>query len=128
MIMPAITPGPELKNSVTDSTNGVGVGVGGIVSGGVSGATTRLSGSDLTECAGCGCVIHDRYYLFAVDRQWHVHCLKCSQCKTPLDSELTCFSRDGHIYCKEDYYRYDYDVIIISINCKLNLNRTSNFS
>lgn len=23
----------------------------------------------------------------------------------PLDSELSCFSRDGNIYCKEDYYR-----------------------
>ncbi|XP_035230673.1 LIM/homeobox protein Lhx2-like [Stegodyphus dumicola] len=57
------------------------------------------------RCAGCGGSICDRYYLLAVDRQWHVSCLTCCQCKVQLDSELTCFSRDGHIYCKEDYYR-----------------------
>ncbi|XP_076316438.1 LIM/homeobox protein Lhx2-like [Tachypleus tridentatus] len=56
-------------------------------------------------CAGCGGKIADRYYLLAVDRQWHVRCLKCCECKLALDSELTCFSRNGNIYCKEDYYR-----------------------
>ncbi|XP_050411542.1 LIM/homeobox protein Lhx9 [Patella vulgata] len=56
-------------------------------------------------CAGCGMRICDRFYLMAVDKQWHVQCLKCSDCKLPLDSELTCFARDGNIYCKEDYYR-----------------------
>ncbi|XP_076352158.1 LIM/homeobox protein Lhx9-like isoform X2 [Tachypleus tridentatus] len=58
-----------------------------------------------SHCAGCGGKIADRYYLLAVDRQWHVRCLKCCECKLTLDSELTCFSRDGNIYCKEDYYR-----------------------
>ncbi|XP_055949010.1 LIM/homeobox protein Lhx2-like [Argiope bruennichi] len=57
------------------------------------------------RCAGCGGGISDRYYLLAVDRQWHASCLTCCQCKVQLDSELTCFSRDGRIYCKEDYYR-----------------------
>ncbi|XP_054713529.1 LIM/homeobox protein Lhx9-like [Uloborus diversus] len=57
------------------------------------------------SCAGCGSGISDRYYLLAVDRQWHARCLTCCQCKVPLDSELTCFAREGHIYCKEDYYR-----------------------
>ncbi|XP_026747221.1 LIM/homeobox protein Lhx9-like [Trichoplusia ni] len=57
------------------------------------------------ECAGCGGRIQDRYYLLAVDRQWHGTCLRCCECRLPLDTELTCFSRDGNIYCKEDYYR-----------------------
>ena len=57
------------------------------------------------QCAACGGKILDRYYLLAVDKQWHVNCLKCSECKLPLDSELTCFAKDGNIYCKEDYYR-----------------------
>ncbi|KAG7313470.1 hypothetical protein JYU34_000600 [Plutella xylostella] len=57
------------------------------------------------ECAGCGGRIQDRYYLLAVDRQWHGSCLRCCECRLPLDSELTCFSRDGNIYCKDDYYR-----------------------
>ena len=56
-------------------------------------------------CAGCGRRIVDRYYLQAVDKQWHVQCLTCSDCHFRLDSELTCFARDGQIYCKEDYYR-----------------------
>ncbi|XP_066151221.1 LIM/homeobox protein Lhx2-like [Euwallacea fornicatus] len=69
---------------------------------------SSMGGSSLGEassCAGCGGRIQDRYYLLAVDRQWHACCLKCSECKLPLDSELTCFARDGNIYCKEDYYR-----------------------
>ena len=63
------------------------------------------SASCPTACAGCGGRILDRYYLLAVDRQWHSPCLKCTECKSPLDTELTCFARDGNIYCKEDYYR-----------------------
>lgn len=57
-------------------------------------------------CAGCGGKISDRYYLLAVDKQWHLRCLKCCECKLALESELTCFAKDGSIYCKEDYYRY----------------------
>lgn len=56
-------------------------------------------------CAGCGLPIADRFYLLAVERQWHTRCLRCCHCKQQLDSELTCFARDGNIYCKEDYYR-----------------------
>ena len=74
-------------------------------------------------CAGCGGRIVDRYYLLAVDKQWHVSCLKCSDCKYRLDSELTCFARDGLIYCKEDYYRYEkffnfciYCILLINSN------------
>ncbi|KAK1327959.1 hypothetical protein QTO34_012381 [Cnephaeus nilssonii] len=55
-------------------------------------------------CAGCGGKISDRYYLLAVDKQWHLRCLKCCECKLALESELTCFAKDGSIYCKEDYY------------------------
>ncbi|XP_015920224.1 LIM/homeobox protein Lhx9 [Parasteatoda tepidariorum] len=74
--------------------------------GGSMGAEGKSSvSSSPVRCAGCGGVIVDRYYLLAVDRQWHMSCLTCCQCKVQLDSELTCFSRDGHIYCKEDYYR-----------------------
>lgn len=73
--------------------------------GGSSPCSLGSTGLEGATCAGCGGRIHDRYYLLAVDRQWHAHCLKCCECKLPLDSELTCFARDGNIYCKEDYYR-----------------------
>lgn len=56
-------------------------------------------------CAGCGRRISDRYYLFAVERRWHSSCLQCCQCRRTLDGEITCFARDGNIYCKKDYYR-----------------------
>lgn len=64
-----------------------------------------ISGDRVALCAGCGGKISDRYYLLAVDKQWHMRCLKCCECKLNLESELTCFSKDGSIYCKEDYYR-----------------------
>lgn len=56
-------------------------------------------------CAACAGRILDRYYLLAVDKQWHMQCLKCCECKLPLDSEVSCFAKDGNIYCKDDYYR-----------------------
>lgn len=57
------------------------------------------------QCAGCGRRIADRYYLYAVERRWHSACLQCCQCRRCLDGEITCFARDGNIYCKKDYYR-----------------------
>ena len=56
-------------------------------------------------CAACCQCIEDRYYLLAVDKQWHLACLQCHQCKLSLHNQLTCYSRHGNIYCKEDYYR-----------------------
>lgn len=61
---------------------------------------------DAAVCAGCGLRIADRFYLQAVDRRWHAACLQCCQCRNTLDGEITCFSRDGNIYCKKDYYRW----------------------
>ncbi|CAO1303746.1 unnamed protein product [Diamesa hyperborea] len=57
------------------------------------------------KCAGCGIHIKDRYYLLAADQAWHVRCLRCCRCSQHLDTELSCFAREGNIYCKEDYYR-----------------------
>ncbi|XP_070614304.1 LOW QUALITY PROTEIN: LIM/homeobox protein Lhx2 [Erythrolamprus reginae] len=68
-------------------------------------AMPSVSNERAALCAGCGGKISDRYYLLAVDKQWHMRCLKCCECKLNLESELTCFSKDGSIYCKEDYYR-----------------------
>uniref|UniRef100_A0A8C4RST0 LIM zinc-binding domain-containing protein n=1 Tax=Erpetoichthys calabaricus TaxID=27687 RepID=A0A8C4RST0_ERPCA len=56
-------------------------------------------------CAGCGERVYDRYFLLALDKQWHSGCLRCSLCQSTLDSHLSCFCKDGTIYCKEDYYR-----------------------
>lgn len=67
--------------------------------------TPLSSTDDVTECAGCGRRISDRFYLSAVDRKWHATCLQCCQCHATLEGEITCFTRHGNIYCKKDYYR-----------------------
>lgn len=59
----------------------------------------------LHQCAGCGGSIVDRYYLVTVNRRWHTTCLSCHHCKQSLDLHLTCFVKDGDIYCKDDYCR-----------------------
>lgn len=64
-----------------------------------------ISSDRAALCAGCGGKISDQCYLLAVDKQWHMRCLKCGECKLNLQSELNCFSKDGSIYCKDDYHR-----------------------
>ncbi|XP_053324827.1 LIM/homeobox protein Lhx9 isoform X2 [Spea bombifrons] len=91
----------ERRSKSADSRLGKGIQV--------NGRETRmppLSPEKPALCAGCGGKISDRYYLLAVDKQWHLRCLKCCECKLALESELTCFAKDGSIYCKEDYYRF----------------------
>uniref|UniRef100_H3B145 LIM/homeobox protein Lhx9 n=1 Tax=Latimeria chalumnae TaxID=7897 RepID=H3B145_LATCH len=59
----------------------------------------------VVRCAGCRGRIFDRYFLFVMDKQWHSRCLRCCVCQAALESEITCFCKDGEIYCKDDYYR-----------------------
>ncbi|KAI1300181.1 LIM/homeobox protein Lhx9 [Halotydeus destructor] len=60
---------------------------------------------DGSECTACGLAILDKYVLQVEDQRWHSHCLRCSHCHVPLDAEKSCFTKDGNIYCKEDYFR-----------------------
>ncbi|XP_066595525.1 LIM/homeobox protein Lhx9-like isoform X2 [Prorops nasuta] len=83
----------------------VGLGGGGGGAGQIGLATENNGSEDGLGCGGCGREIAERWYLRAADRAWHCGCLRCCHCRVPLAAELTCFSRDGNIYCKEDYYR-----------------------
>ena len=56
-------------------------------------------------CAGCRLRIVDKFYLSAVERKWHSSCLKCAECGVELEGQLSCYERNGHIFCKEDYLR-----------------------
>lgn len=56
-------------------------------------------------CAGCRLRIVDKFYLSAVERKWHASCLKCAECGVELEGQLSCYERNGHIFCKEDYLR-----------------------
>lgn len=59
----------------------------------------------LAVCYGCRSSIDDRYYLMAVDRTWHLSCLKCFDCGMSLEQERTCFARHGQIFCRDDYIK-----------------------
>ncbi|XP_035684602.1 LIM/homeobox protein Lhx3-like isoform X2 [Branchiostoma floridae] len=61
------------------------------------------SAANIPKCAGCEQVILDRFILKVLDRSWHAKCLQCSDCQAQLTDK--CFSRDGHVYCKDDFFR-----------------------
>ena len=67
---------------------------------------TGSEGGEPPLCAGCRIRITDKYYLCAVEKKWHAACLKCAECGAELENEASCFEKDGHIYCREDYQRY----------------------
>ncbi|XP_057371603.1 LIM/homeobox protein Lhx2-like [Daphnia carinata] len=91
-----------LSNSVAAATASSGGGLGSTI-GGIVGS--EHSPSPTTLCGGCGFKITDRYYLVAVERAWHSECLRCGECRRPLDTALSCFARQSRIYCRDDYYR-----------------------
>ncbi|CAL8308400.1 LIM/homeobox protein Lhx1 [Gadus morhua] len=57
----------------------------------------------MVHCAGCDKPILDRFLLKVLDRTWHVKCVTCCECKSNLTEK--CFSRDGRLYCKTDFFR-----------------------
>ncbi|XP_061417646.1 LIM/homeobox protein Lhx1 [Lethenteron reissneri] len=57
----------------------------------------------MVHCAGCERPILDRFLLNVLDRPWHVKCVQCCDCKCHLSEK--CFSRDGKLYCKSDFFR-----------------------
>ncbi|KAM8835025.1 LIM/homeobox protein Lhx1-like [Synchiropus picturatus] len=57
----------------------------------------------MLQCANCDKPILDRFLLKVLDRPWHVHCVHCFECKCTLTDK--CFSREGRLYCKEDFFR-----------------------
>jgi len=75
------------------------------VNGGGGASVASSDNASPTVCGGCGLKIADRFYLVAVERAWHSDCLRCSECRRPLDTALSCFARQSRIYCRDDYYR-----------------------
>jgi hypothetical protein len=45
----------------------------------------------------------DKFLLNVLDRAWHAECVKCVDCHGTLSDK--CYSRDGKILCKPDFYR-----------------------
>ncbi|KAJ0004342.1 hypothetical protein NQD34_010556 [Periophthalmus magnuspinnatus] len=57
----------------------------------------------MLHCASCEKPIVDRFLLKVLDRPWHVKCVQCCECKCSLSEK--CFSREGRLYCKNDFFR-----------------------
>ncbi|XP_059397096.1 LIM/homeobox protein Lhx1-like [Carassius carassius] len=57
----------------------------------------------MVHCAGCERPILDRFLLSVLDRAWHAKCVQCCECKCNLTDK--CFSREGRLYCKNDFFR-----------------------
>ena len=60
-------------------------------------------GAMMAHCAGCERPILDRFLLNVLDRAWHDACVQCCDCSLKLTEK--CFSRDGKLYCKMDFFR-----------------------
>uniref|UniRef100_A0A8C9SHG4 LIM homeobox 5 n=1 Tax=Scleropages formosus TaxID=113540 RepID=A0A8C9SHG4_SCLFO len=63
----------------------------------------RVVTESMERCAGCSQPILERFLLSVLDRVWHCRCVRCSDCRCSLSR--SCFSRDGKIYCKDDFFR-----------------------
>jgi len=57
----------------------------------------------LMVCTNCEKPILDKYVLTVLEKPWHPNCVRCTDCGFVLNEK--CFSRDGKIFCKEDFYR-----------------------
>ncbi|XP_032802940.1 LIM/homeobox protein Lhx1 [Petromyzon marinus] len=57
----------------------------------------------MVYCAGCERPILGRFLLTVLDRPWHPGCVQCCECSCSLSDK--CFSREGKLYCREDFFR-----------------------
>ncbi|XP_033493570.1 LIM/homeobox protein Lhx1-like [Epinephelus lanceolatus] len=57
----------------------------------------------MLQCSSCEKPILDRFLLKVLDRPWHIKCVQCCECKCTLTEK--CFSREGRLYCKNDFFR-----------------------
>ena len=78
-------------------------------------ASSRVSMNK--SCASCHLAIDDRYIFNLMNTYWHEDCLQCSQCGQLLHQ--TCFYKNGQLFCKSDYLRYNILNILRGINFNL---------
>lgn len=74
--------------------------------------TTSMSGVLATLCGACCGPICDQYIMRVVDTYYHERCLQCFSCSVRLMH--SCFARNGKLYCRLDYERYDTFILYLS--------------
>ena len=57
----------------------------------------------MLSCAGCEQPIKERYLDKVLDLTWHTYCVLCADCRSELKDK--CFSRDGKLFCRRDFFR-----------------------
>ncbi|KAL7304921.1 hypothetical protein TKK_0002719 [Trichogramma kaykai] len=57
----------------------------------------------LLSCAGCDKPILDKFLFNVLDRAWHADCVRCCECRTPLQEK--CFSREAKLFCRNDFFK-----------------------
>ncbi|CAF3318906.1 unnamed protein product [Rotaria socialis] len=55
------------------------------------------------DCSVCSLPICDQFVFKVNDNHFHSLCLNCSECHAKLLDK--CYSRDGSVYCKEDFFK-----------------------
>ncbi|KAI1724099.1 LIM domain-containing protein [Ditylenchus destructor] len=73
--------------------------VGPLASGSESGENCKLC-----VCTRCERPIRDKYLYKVLEDCYHEECLRCADCQQPFVSN-TCFSKQGHLYCREHFLR-----------------------
>lgn len=59
----------------------------------------------LSQCSGCSQPMHNPVLSNVLDRLWHPDCVRCVVCRSILNEQ--CYSREGKLYCKDDFIKYD---------------------
>ena len=67
--------------------------------------STVVENQSYSKCGGCNEEIRGKYLLQALDKLWHVYCLRCSDCRETLSDDGKCYVRDGNILCDFDFFR-----------------------
>nr|XP_040241070.2 LIM/homeobox protein Awh [Anopheles coluzzii] len=61
--------------------------------------------TEFKTCGSCAEPITDRYIFEVNGSAWHGSCLRCTVCFCPLERQVSCYLRDGDMYCKSDYIK-----------------------
>ena len=57
-------------------------------------------------CVSCGFPVTETFVFKLSGFSYHEHCLSCSVCSILLGESEKCFSRDGNLYCREDFLNF----------------------